>query len=110
MTVGECLGDNSEYWYRKPTWVSPISQAQDGCLVSDGEFCGKLQEFGSKTDCFKSNADCQKQVEECMAMDTGLPTCSAMKDICSLQFLFCATCGGSKEACETGNLDIDTQA
>lgn len=110
VTVADCLGDDREGWYREPTWITPYSTSKNGCIVSSTEFCGKLDGFKTKTECFKSNEDCYKQVDKCKKMDATSTSCSAMNDVCNLQFLFCATCGNSTTACEIQKFNVKNQA
>lgn len=110
VTVGECLGDEPERWYREPAWISPSSISAEGCIVSGTKFCGTLRGFKTKVGCFKSNARCHEQVERCTRVSPDKTACERMEKICNLQFLFCTTCGGSKHSCDAEKFFVNKQA
>ena len=100
VTVGECLGDEPQNWYRDPVWVTPATTAKDGCVVSGAQFCGKLDNFEGSKQCFESNGQCWKDAQACMAkQDTDKAACDKMQDLCNMQFLYCTRCDGLKDSC-----------
>ncbi|KIW27653.1 uncharacterized protein PV07_07377 [Cladophialophora immunda] len=111
VTVGECLDDEPERWYRDPAWISAGSRSRGGCVVSGRNSCGKVRRFTNKVECFRSNAQCENDALECMnSRRTDKTTCEKLEMICSMQFLFCSTCGEAELPCETENFYVDREA
>ncbi|OAP65698.1 hypothetical protein AYL99_01670 [Fonsecaea erecta] len=111
VTVGECLNDEPERWYRNPAWISVGSRSKGGCVVSGRNSCGKVRRFTNKVECFNSNAQCEQDALKCMnSARTDKTTCESLGTICSMQFLFCSTCGGAGLPCETESFYVNRQA
>ncbi|EXJ92739.1 hypothetical protein A1O3_01291 [Capronia epimyces CBS 606.96] len=109
VTVGECLGEEADGWYRRPKWTSPFSTAEHGCIVFNEAFCGKLAGFQTKAECFSSNVKCYKQVNQCGKAKVDNKTCQSFNEVCNLQSLFCAQCGRVEKdspACEIKQFSI----
>ncbi|EHY60051.1 chitin deacetylase [Exophiala dermatitidis NIH/UT8656] len=109
VTVGECLGDEPDNWYRTPQWTSPSSTAEHGCLVSNAGLYERLDTFKTKEECFKSNIKCRRRVSGCMKSNIDDKTCGALRDICNAQSLFCAQCGRQEKnalACDIGYFNV----
>ncbi|EXJ91022.1 hypothetical protein A1O1_04129 [Capronia coronata CBS 617.96] len=109
VTVGECLEDGPEGWYRSPGWTSPSSTADQGCLVLSDGFCGKLGRFKTKLECVRSNIKCYKHVKQCEEGRVDEEACRSFKELCLVQSLFCAQCGRSKKnspACDIEQLNV----
>lgn len=96
VTVGECLGDGPNGWYRMPQWITPFSTAEHGCIVFSEGFCGTLDKFKTKVECFRSNVKCYKQVDRCKEGSVEEATCQTLKRLCNAQYLFCAQCERSE--------------
>ncbi|OAL30048.1 hypothetical protein AYO20_08952 [Fonsecaea nubica] len=111
VTVGECLDDNPERWYRDPAWISVGSRSEGGCIVSGRNSCAKVERFTNKVECFGSNAQCEQDALECTnSSRTDKTTCEKLETICSMQFLFCSTCGQAELPCEIEKFYVDKQA
>ncbi|EXJ66050.1 uncharacterized protein A1O5_10664 [Cladophialophora psammophila CBS 110553] len=111
VTVGECLADDPERWYRDPAWISLASRSKRGCVVSGRDFCGDVRRFHTKVECFRSNVQCEQAALECMnSGSTDKKDCEKLETICSMQFLFCSTCGEPEPPCDIGNFNVDKRA
>ncbi|KIW89695.1 uncharacterized protein Z519_09851 [Cladophialophora bantiana CBS 173.52] len=111
VTVGECLADESERWYRDPAWISVASRSKRGCVVSGRDFCGEVRRFHTKVECFRSNTQCEQDALECMNSGrTDKKDCEKLETICSMQFLFCSTCGEPEPLCDIENFNVDKRA
>ncbi|KIX95030.1 uncharacterized protein Z520_09340 [Fonsecaea multimorphosa CBS 102226] len=111
VTVGECLNDEPDRWYRDPAWISVDSISSGGCVVSDRDFCVEMRRFTNKDECFSSNAQCETDALKCRnSTQTDKTMCERLEMICSMQFLFCSACGQSELPCETKYLYVNSQA
>ena len=77
--------------YRFPSTVDVRSVASKGCVVTGDGLCGQIKPFHGETECVDSAHDCFKQA---MSMvQKGSQIAIEMRDICTVQSLFCAECG-----------------
>src|ERR1700744_1925244 len=83
VTVGECLSDEPQNWYREPVWTTPATRSKKGCVVSGNRFCGKLLPFHTKKQCFESNHHCEQDVYNCKnGPHTDKEACQKMEKMC----------------------------
>ncbi|KAL6249981.1 hypothetical protein RBB50_002282 [Rhinocladiella similis] len=66
VTVGECLEDPAENWYRTPEQSTPASMALGSCMVSKDGYCGTLDYFQDKLECWKSSQKCFDDAKKCI--------------------------------------------
>lgn len=101
VTVGECLFDPAENWYRYPSNMN-FGAAQNivnDCVVSAGRFCGSLRAFGNVEECQETFQDCLQQYKECPAKAgvNSNGSCGQYQKKCNTLGHFCMTCESEKK-------------
>ncbi|KIW16636.1 hypothetical protein PV08_03824 [Exophiala spinifera] len=97
VTVGECLEDPAENWYRTPKEARPASMALGSCIVSQDGYCGTLDYFKDKPECWKSAQKCFDDAKKCF--DDGKRVdkrpCQDMDNVCRQLMDYCTMCGAT---------------
>lgn len=109
VTLGECLNDPAEYWYREPSIISPGTAPEGACVVSRGAFCGTMDHFHDKTSCLKSAGTCTAQADDCGSVEGSTTEgCARFRAVCDLEIVFCNVCETAENdvACRIENFEF----
>lgn len=103
VTVGECLEDPAENWYRTPEQSTPASMALGSCMVSKDGYCGTLDYFQDKLECWKSSQKCFDDAKKCIGDEkrTNKSPCQDMDAVCKQLLEHCTLCGATLSSMTT---------